>query len=185
MKLPIREMVLGLLLVSMPVSAWWFVFKPGAQSDAQMRRQIELKQAKLRELNQATGSLGDLRREITELQKGINSLKARLPSEKEIDKVLKEIWSIAEANRLTTKSIRTVQRGDSETGAFAEQPINVQVEGDYRGFYCFLQALENQPRIIQVHKLSLNRPEKKGEAAENGHVLASFAMSIFFERSGQ
>ena len=35
-------------------------------------------------------------------------------------------------------------------GAHSEQPILMNLEGDFRGFYTFLQALERQPRIMRI-----------------------------------
>ena len=91
---------------------------------------------------------------------------------------------MAEANRLVTKSIRTISRKESRRftaagGPHAEQPILLQVEGDFLGFYAFLQALENQSRIMRVQDMTI----KKLEKARQGHAKVTFVMSVFFERS--
>ena len=53
----------------------------------------------------------------------------------------------------------------------------MRLEGDFLGFYAFLQAMENQPRIMRIHKMEL---EKKSDAPQ-GHVQANFVVSVFFE----
>ncbi|GAG49990.1 unnamed protein product, partial [marine sediment metagenome] len=50
---------------------------------------------------------------------------------------------------------------------------------DFLGFYSFMLAIENQPRVIRIRKMTL----KKLDKAPQGHVRADFEMSIFFERS--
>lgn len=182
MKVGLREcLVLG-VLVAIPLCAWWLVFRPHNRRDNEMRKQLEAKQARLQALNRATGTIGNLRREIGSLHKGIKFFQSKLPSEKEIDKVLREVWNLAEANHLTTKSIRTQKRaGPSRYAAPGhsahEQPIEMRLEGDFMGFYAFLQALENQPRIMRIHKMEL---EKKTDGPQ-GLVQASFVVSVFFE----
>ena len=184
MRLSLREIMLVAMLVAMPLGAWWQVFRPRNMRDAELRVRIEKKQQKLRALNRATATIGDLERQITSLEEGLRFFQSKLPSEKEIDRVLQDIWRMAEANHLVTKSIRTISRKESRrftaaAGPHAEQPIVLQLEGDFMGFYAFLQALENQPRIMRIQDMTL----KKIEKGPQGRTLVTFVMSIFFERS--
>ena len=55
------------------------------------------------------------------------------------------------------------------------------LEGDFLGFYAFLQALENQPRIMRIHEMELEMLDKHG--VPTGRVQASFTVTIFFEPS--
>ncbi|MCK4602325.1 MAG: type 4a pilus biogenesis protein PilO [Phycisphaerae bacterium] len=181
MKFGLREITFVLLLMGIPVAAWWLVFRPNNASNAEMFQQIESKQAKLQELNRATGTIGDLKKEIQSLTKAMRFLQAKLPSQKEIDKILQEVWQLAEANNLVTKSIRTQKRPRGISGIMgvqqAEQPIAVQLEGNFKGLYAFLLALENRPRIMRIHKIKISKLKNGPE----GTVTADFVMSIFFE----
>lgn len=183
MKFGLREIIVVFLLLLIPIGTWWLVLRPAGQRNEWMLEQITIKQTKLKELNQVTGTIGDLKSQIQSLERAIGYFQSKLPSEKEIDKVLKEVWLLAESNNLATKSIRTLQRpsdkgfaGLSETQT--EQPIDMQIEGDFMGFYGFLQALENQPRIMRISKMNLKKIERSSE----GLVRAEFSMSIFCER---
>lgn len=182
MRFGLREIIFIVLLMAIPVGAYWFVFRPQNQANQEMRKQIEARQAKLRELNRATGAIGDLKSEIDSLAKAIDFFQSKLPSEKEVDKILQEIWLLAEDNKLNAKSIRTLERNASRNfvtdGSQSEQPIAIQLEGDFRGFYSFLLALENQPRIMRIRQMKL---QKLPNAAE-GTMTANFEMSIFFEK---
>ena len=186
MKLGLREYLFFALLVGVPLGAWWMVFRPQNERESAMRQQLEAKQAKLRDLNRTTGELGNLRAAIKSLSKGIDFFQSKLPSEREIDKVLQEVWRLADANDLITKSIRTGTRSGpnrfSQAGSAAqEQPIEMTLEGDFLGFYAFLQALENQPRIMRIHEMQLEMLNKRG--APTGRVQASLTVTIFFEQS--
>ena len=187
MKLGTREYVFFAILMAIPVGAWWFVFRPHNEQEQEMRRQLQAKQAKLADLNRATSTIGNLRREIDSLEEGIRFFQDKLPNEKEIDKVLQEVWRLAEKNQLVTKSIRTPKRARaSQDTASAghnahEQPIEMKLDGDFLGFYRFLQALERQPRIMRIHKMELEK--LTGKDVPEGQIQASFVVSVFFQPS--
>ena len=186
MKFGIREIVFIAMLMAVPAAAWWFGFRPNNARNREVLEEIESKQAKLRELNKARATLGDLKTEITSLAEAVKAFRDKLPSEKEMDKVLKDLWLLAESNRLSTKSIRTVKPGgrtllvDPE-GPYAEQPISMQLHGPFMGFYSFLLALENQARIIRIREMKVEKLPR----AEEGHIRATCQVSVFFERLGE
>ena len=185
MKLGLRELMFAVLLLGMPLGAWWFAFRPQNASNAEVCRQIEAKQAKLRELNHIVGTVGSLKKEIASLEKAIDFFQSKLPNEKGIEKVLEEVWRLADENQLVTKSIRTdAPRGNNftlPTSPHAEQPITMELQGDFRGFYGFLQAIETQPRIVRIRLMKFVKLPK----APEGHTRVRFEMSVFFEPDGE
>ncbi|MFA6133124.1 MAG: type 4a pilus biogenesis protein PilO [Phycisphaerae bacterium] len=186
MKIGLREAVFFLLLMGIPVASWALVFHPQNLRNAEMLQQIEARQDRLRELNQATATIGDLKKEIAALEEAVQFFQSKLPNAKEMDKVLREVWQLAEQNQLTTKSIRTLPPSDKSMSAemgLREQPIAMQLDGDFRGFYTFLQALENQPRIMRISRMTLEKAKAAPNGASEGQVQARFDMTIFFEKS--
>ncbi len=186
MKIGLREVIFGAMLLGIPVGAWYFVFRPANEHHAEVRKQIEAKQQELEELNALTGSVGNLEDEIASMEKTIAVFRSKLPAAKEIDKVLQETSRLAAENRLVTKSIRTgvaPQKASSlyVIGSHSIQPIIIQLEGKFDGFYRFLQDLERQPRIMRIGLMSL----KKAKDADEGTIQASFQMSVFFEPDEQ
>lgn len=185
MKIGVREIIFIVLLMGIPVGAYLVVFRPQNQANAQMLSQIQQKQTMLQELTRATATMGDLRQEIDSLAGAVTFFQSKLPNEKEIDNVLKDVWRIASSNQLITKSIRTLDRDKGkaamQTEGPCEQPILMQLQGDYMGFYGFLQALENQERVMQIRSMQLTKLEDGPE----GHMQAKFEMVIFFERSNE
>jgi type IV pilus assembly protein PilO len=176
-----REIAFAVLLLAVPLGAWHFLFRPQNRQDAELRRQIEAKQERLRAVNQATAAIGDLQKEIASLTGAIDFFQSKLPSDKEIDQVLQDLWEIAGANQLTTKSVRPLPRAPENLLAggaqHAEQPISMQLEGDFQGFYGFLQALESRPRIMRIRNLTMGR-----SARGDGQITANLVLSIFFDK---
>jgi len=184
MKFGLREIIFVLLLMAIPIGAWQFVFRPNNARAAQMRQQIESRQVKIRELNQTTASIGDIKEQIAALEEAVGYFQSKLPNEKKMDKVLQEIWVLAADNELSAKSVRALDRNKAtylsdDNTKQGEQPINVQLEGDFMGFYSFLLAIENQPRITRIRNMTLTKNDK----GPRGSMQADFDMSVFFERS--
>ncbi|GAB4194717.1 MAG: hypothetical protein Kow00105_08970 [Phycisphaeraceae bacterium] len=169
-----REAVFILLLLAMPVAAYFFVFQPRAAQIAEAREEIAAKQAKLRELEAATKSIDDLGAEIDRLRKAIDLVEQKLPAQRDVEIVLRDVWRLAAENKLTPKSVRTDKI--VKNAQYAELPIKMTIIGDFSGFYTFLQELEKLPRITRTPIMKLKKLDK-GE----GTMQADMVLSIFFE----
>jgi type IV pilus assembly protein PilO len=189
MRFGMREILFLLLLVAIPVGAWWFVFHPRNIQIAQAKEQIQAKRLKLQALNRATATIDSLKSDIQEYNRAIDFFQSKLPAEKEMDKVLREVWELAQACNLTAKSVRTEKRQGpvmlSDTaGPYAEQPVCLELDGDFNsGLYSFLLALEKKARITRIHTMTVEKNSAKDDG--EGLVHATLVMSIFFERNGQ
>jgi type IV pilus assembly protein PilO len=174
MKFGIREIIFVVVMLGLLGSTNYFVFSKANQKKAAMLTEIRAKQTALSNLQQATAGIEDLNRKIDELQKAITFFESKLPQEKEVDKILKEVWQMAEANALRTKTIKTMK---SERGpSYSEQPIQMSLAGDFNGFYAFLLQLEKLSRITRVTQMNLQKISDR-----DGEMQAQMTLSIFFE----
>jgi len=164
-------------MVALLLASYFFVFAKASAKKKDLLADIQSKQTELSNLRQATVGIDDLGRKIDELQKAIAFFESKLPQEKEVDKILKEVWQLAEANQLQTK---TVKPAKSERGAsYSEQPIEMSLSGDFNGFYSFLLQLEKLPRITRLTKMNLQKINE-----HDGQMSAQLTLSIFFEPDG-
>jgi Tfp pilus assembly protein PilO len=81
---------------------------------------------------------------------------------------------MAEANSLTTKTVRTMK--SERCASYSEQPIQMSLAGDFNGFYEFLLQLEKLPRITRVTQMNLQKITDN-----EGEMQAQMTLSIFFE----
>ena len=174
MKFGIREIIFVVVMLGLLGSTYYFVFSKANKRKEATLNEIRTKQTALSNLQQATAGIEDLNHKIDDLQKAITFFESKLPQEKEVDKILKEVWQMAEANQLQTKTIKT-QR--SERGPnYSEQPITMSLSGDFKGFYSFLLQLEKLPRITRVTQMNLQKINDR-----DGEMQAQMTLSIFFE----
>ncbi len=182
MKLGIREGIFAALLGAIPLAALFFAFRPHDARCEELAEQVEQRKAKLQKLNRLTGRISNLQDEIAARREALEYFQARLPGEREIDKVIQEIWRLAQANGLNTKGIRTPRSSrndDDEGGGPKAHAITAELQGDFMGFYTFLQELERQPRIARIREMELAEPDDK--EAPNGQVEVTFEITVFFD----
>lgn len=173
MKLGVREFIFIAVLLGMLVCSYIFIFQKVNLQRNKLLSETKQQEQTLNDVRQATHGIDDLNRKIAQQQKAISFFQARLPAQREVDRILKEVWQIAEADRLTTKTIKTLK---SEHNAnYSEQPIEMSLAGDFTGFYSFLQQLETLDRITRVSQMNLQRID-----GENGQMQAKLTLSVFF-----
>jgi type IV pilus assembly protein PilO len=177
MRFGLKELIFVQLMAGLVASSYIFVFKPAAEKRYSRETDIATRQKALQDLKTATTGVADLEKKITDLQSAISFFESKLPQEKEIDKILQELWQMAEANALQTKTIKTLK--SERFGGYSEQPIQMSLSGDFHGFYSFLLQLEKLSRITRVTQLKLDKITTK-----EGEMQAQMTLSIFFESDG-
>ena len=174
MKFGIRETIFVVVMLGLLGSTNYFVFSKSNQRKADRLAEIRQRQQKLAELQQQTAGIEDVNRKIEELQKAITFFESKLPQEKEVDKILKDVWEMANVNSLQTKTIKTlkIERGPN----YSEQPIQMSLSGDFNGFYAYLLQLEKLSRITRITQMNLQKINDR-----DGEMQAQLTLSIFFE----
>ena len=170
----LRKIVFFVLLVGLAVVGYHFMIRPANQSLAESKQRVEAKLAKLAEFEKATNAAKDLDKQLTQLRDAIDFFESKLPPTSEVHKVLEQVTVIAQKQGLKPKTIRTMPRKNNS--GYIEQPMRMQLQGNFNAFYSFLLEMEKLPRIMKIRKLEL----KKINNAE-GDVSADCILSIFFQ----
>jgi type IV pilus assembly protein PilO len=174
MKLGIRELLFFALMLGLLGCSYVFVFKPAAEKRLARQAETDAKRQALVNLKQSTAGIQDLERKIDEVEKAIKFFESKLPQEKEIDKILREVWQMAEQNALQTRTIKTLK--SERNAGYSEQPIQLSLAGDFQGFHAFLRQLEKMSRIVRVNQMKLEKV-----TARDGEMQAQLTITIYFE----
>jgi type IV pilus assembly protein PilO len=181
MRFGIREFIFFAVLLAVPVATFFYVFKPRNEQIAQARAEMAVKQARLDTLEAVASKIDDIGLEIEKGRESVQMIEAKLPNEQDVEGILEQVWQIAKRHKLVVKSVKSEK--PLPAAMYMEQPLRVQMEGEFDGFYQFLLELENLPRITRVHQLKLERlvARNKDEPAPPGAMKASFTLSIYFQ----
>jgi len=177
-----REVILLIVLLVVPVASYFYVFKPRNHEIRQAQIEVESKQAKLDNLREVTEKINDIGLAIDQGRAAIQLVEAKLPSARDVEVILEDVWELAAASRLSVKSIKS-ERPVPAAG-YMEQPLRISMEGRFDGFYTFLLALESLPRITRIHELKLERKgvgRSGNDDDPSGVMKAEFVLSIYFE----
>jgi type IV pilus assembly protein PilO len=177
MRIGFRELFLLAVLLALPLCSYWLVFSPQNAEIGLAKREIDHKRQMLDKLQQTTSRNDDLQRANEEIRRNIHAIETRLPSNKEVDAVVRQVSSLAIEAGLEPPAIDS----DKQVNAamYMEQPLKMKIKGNFTGFYDFLVKLEQLPRITRIPDLKITRARDA-----DGHMLAEFTLSIYFQPEG-
>lgn len=169
----IRHIIFFALIIAMAYISWAYMIKPANAALAQERDAVQAKQAKLSELERAKTTASDLNQQLVKVEEAIKVFESKLPPKSEIHTVLENVTLIAQKNGLAPKTISTLK--PTVKNGYIEQPLKMELDGDFSSYYAFLLELERLDRITKIRELSL-----KKKSQYEGQTEATFVMSIFF-----
>ncbi len=169
-----RKAVFFILLVGIAVVGYQYMIKPANSNLAMAKERVDAKLTKLAEFEKATAAAEDLTKQLEQLQQAIGFFESKLPPTSEIHKVLEQVTLIAQKQGLKPKTIRTLTKENSS--GYIEQPLKMELDGNFNSYYSFLLELEKLPRITKIRELELKK-QQQGE----GQITADFIVSIFFQ----
>jgi len=170
----LRKIVFFILLLSVACVAYQFMIKPANRHLAEQKTKVQAKLAKLAEFEEATAAAEGLTKQLEQLQEAVEFFESRLPPTSEIDKVLRDITIIVQKQGLRSKRILKLKEKDNS--GYVEQPLKMELVGNFNSFYSFLLELEKLPRIMKIRELEL-----KKQTGGEGQIATDFVVSIFFQ----
>jgi type IV pilus assembly protein PilO len=174
MKFGIREIVFVAAMFGLLAASYFLVFKKANDERAGLMAKIEQKQRALADLDRATSGIEDVKGKIDELQRAINFFESKLPQRRQVETVLREISQRVAAHHLSVLKINTLKK--LKSAGYSEQPLEMQLAGDFYGFYSFLQDIEKLPRITKITKMELSKISQR-----DGEMEAKVTLSVFYE----
>ena len=169
-----RKAVFFILLVGLAVVGYQYMIKPANKDLAEIKAKVDSKQEQLIKFEEATAAAEDITKQLDKLQEAIDFFESKLPPKSQIHEVLEQVTVIAQKEGLKPKTIRTLSNKDNS--GYVEQPIKMELVGNFSSFYSFLLELEKLPRIMKIRELELDKHN-----FSEGEISASFIVSIFFQ----
>lgn len=171
-----RKAVFFVLLLGVAVVGYQYMIKPANTHLAEVKGRVDTKYAQLAKFQQATAAAEDLSKQLDQLQEAIGFFESRLPPKSQIHEVLEQVTVIAQKEGLVPKTIRTLN--NKNNSGYIEQPLKMELQGNFSSFYSFLLELENLPRIMKIRELKLDK-----QTTDEGQIEADFIVSIFFQNN--
>lgn len=168
-----RHLIFFVLIVGMAYVSWAYMIKPANEYLTKERAQMEVQRSKLNELENASVAAEDLSAQLKKIEEAIQIFESKLPPSSEIHTVLQNVTLIAQRHGLTPKTIRALK--SEQNRGYIEQPLEMELDGNFNSYYAFLLELEKLDRITKIRELTLKKSDQEGQ------TKAKFVMSIFFQ----
>jgi type IV pilus assembly protein PilO len=137
---------------------WFLVYRDySAKLDA---RQAVLTK-KQQELNEQMVILADLpkfKKETADMKSKRQKALEQLPNEKDIDRLLEDISSLAIESGLEILLFKPEQ--EVKRNFYAEIPVELKLSGGYHDLALFYDKIANLPRIVNVSELLIEKPQE-------------------------
>ncbi len=169
-----RKIVFSALLFGVTIVGYRYMIKPANKNFANTKGRLETKLSQLGKFGKAATAADDLSKQLEELEEAIKFFENKLPPESKIHEVLEQVTVIAQKQGLKSKTFRTLKKKDNS--GYIEQPLRMELVGNFSSFYSFLLELEKLPRIIKIRELKLDKKK-----ITEGQISADFILSIFFQ----
>ena len=118
--------------------------------------------------------LPEFRKEVSELQGKLESLRPILPEEKDAADLLRRVHTLAVQSNLTIRGFKPQAITTREL--HAEWPISLELEGTYHNLGTFLDRVSKFPRIINVGGMSI---QGKPDAPTSATIAVTCTATTF------
>ncbi|MBO6513886.1 MAG: type 4a pilus biogenesis protein PilO [Phycisphaerales bacterium] len=173
MQFGIRELVLFLTVLLLPVVSYLLVFRPQSANIESAQVEIAHKKEMLGKLRAETARNDDLLQINQQITERIDAMESMLPSNKEVDQIVRQVSGLAIESGLSSPTLKSTK--PQAAAQYREQPLEMSIEGSWQGFYAFLLKIEQMPRITRIVDLKI-----QDTTSEETEIKASFTLSIFF-----
>ncbi len=170
----LRKVVFSVLLFGVAIVGYQYMIMPANKNLANIKVRLETKLSQLSKFGKTAMESEGLSKQLEELEEAIKFFENKLPPKSQIHEVLEQVTVIAQKQGLKPKTFRTLQEKDNN--GYIEQPLKMELVGNFSSFYSFLLELEKLPRIIKIRELKLDKKK-----VTEGQISADFILSIFFQ----
>jgi len=166
----------GVMLLAIVAAVGYFlVISPKALERDELRAQSDDVRAKVLKAQADEARLRPFRLQVAELRKRLEAAKERLPSEKEIPALYRQVSDLAFESGLGLAIF--TPKAPEEREVVAEVPVQVTAEGGYHQIGQFFERVGHMPRIVALGDFKFT-----GIDRPTGSLRAEMTMSTYLFR---
>ena len=153
---------------------YWFVYSP---MQATLQNKVTQRQTLQTEVEHAritTARLTEFQSEVEQKEAVLKTLSRILPSQKEVDDLLRKVQQLAAESSLEV--LRFHPEATKGQDFYAEWPITLALDGSYHNLAFFFDSLSRLSRIVNVTNLSI---EAKREPTLSSTIVATCTATTF------
>jgi len=163
--------IIGVLLYGV---FWYFFYSPMQVERDNKTTQKRNLQAEVDNAKTTAARLPEFRREVERKEATLQALSRILPSQKEVDDLLRKVQQLAAESSLDV--LRFKPEATKPQNFYAEWPISLELDGSYHNLAYFFDRLSRLSRIVNVSNLVV---EAKREPSIASTIRATCTATTF------
>ena len=157
---------------------WYFVTRSTRQETKGLQQQISVLQKANAEAQIASQRLNEFRTAYKNKQEELEELRALLPEQRELTKVLEGIQDRAHATGLSLRKF--LPKDDVQQDFYSGKRIDVSVQSSFSGLRAFFDQMAHYQRIVSITNFEVKQMEKQ---AASKTVEARFDLTAYYVSS--
>jgi len=158
----------------------WLIYLPKhgeivllGQRVAGLSSEVNLNLAKARKLE-------IIIKEHQEVIQQLDILKSQLPSEAEVEVLLKQVSDLAGRTGLEIKLWKPGARKPNPNGLYVDVPVEMELSGGYHALGAFFDKISNLPRLMNIANLKMGgaKQESSETIIQAGFLATAFSRPI-------
>jgi Tfp pilus assembly protein PilO len=157
---------------------WYFVTSGTRKETKELQEQISVLQKANAEAQIASQRLNEFRASYKNKQEELDELRALLPEQRELTKVLQGIQDHARATGLSVRKF--TPKDDVQQDFYSGKKIDVSVQSSFSGLRAFFDQMAHYQRIVSITNFEVKQMDKQ---ASNKTIEARFDLTAYYVSS--
>jgi type IV pilus assembly protein PilO len=151
---PVQHAVIAVFIVCMAGLFYVYVLKDRVQACDSLRGEIVRLETSVAKMKAVESQLELFKKQLAELEETLNTLRSRLPSQKETPAVLSSVQHMAVSSNL--KILKFTPKPVVNREFYSDWPIYIEIQGNYNGLGTFFEKIGRATRLINVGTISIH-----------------------------
>ncbi|MEK6529399.1 MAG: type 4a pilus biogenesis protein PilO, partial [candidate division NC10 bacterium] len=171
-----QKIIFGVvILVVLLAGGYYFLLSPKMVEVDGLRKQREAKETEMLQSRALAASLARFKQEAEALRARLETAKERLPSEKEIPGLYRQVSDLAYQAGMAVSLFQPREPATKEI--YQEVPISVSAEAGYHQLGAFLDRIARLPRIVNLTDMKIT-----GISRPTGTIRADLTLATYVFR---
>ena len=168
-----QKLIIGLaLLIIVVVGGYFLLLQPKMAHVESLRVESVKVQTEVTQNRALAANLSRFRGEASILRARLEAAQERLPSEREMPGLYRQLHNLAQQTGLTLVLFQP--REMRQEDVYAEVPINISAETGYHQLGTFFDRVSRLPRLVSLREMKLQGVEKGPGTIRADLVLATY-----------
>ena len=174
----LRMAIMVAVAVGVYAGFWYFVTRGTRAATKELESKISVLQKANMEAQIASQRLNEFRVSYKNKQEELEELRALLPEQKELTKVLQGIQERAQATSMSLRKF--TPKDDVQQDFYSGKRIEVGVQSSFSGLRSFFDQMAKYQRIVSITNFEIKQLDKQGA---NKTVEARFDLTAYYVSS--